>query len=222
MAQWDFMKLTNNMCELIGAIIGNGNIYDRRPSYVELSGHPTEDLIYFKKILTQLVINELSYNPRLFFHSSAVRIRISNKNFVIWLKSLGIPSGKFKFKRVLIPKKICISWKKTRNCIRGIFDTDGCVSFDKRPIYSQPYPRVVLHILNEDLLKQLYKILKDKKFNVTISKKESSIYLNGFNEVRKFLIRIGFSNPRHHNRIKSLYPNLMKYNSVKCPSSTAW
>ena len=65
------MNLTAEMCELIGAIIGDGNIYDRRICYVEITGHPSEDLLYFKKRLIKFVENELNYTPKIYFHSGA-------------------------------------------------------------------------------------------------------------------------------------------------------
>ncbi len=164
--------------------------------------------------MVPIIKNELDYIPRIYFYQGAVIFRINNKKFVSFLKSLGIPTGKFKSKNVLIPKIICNSWKKTKNCIRGIFDTDGSIYFDKRAVYSKPYPRVELHMSNLGLLEQLYSILKKHEFNVTISKKKSCIYLNGFKETRKFLTEIGFANPKHHRRIKRLYPNLITFNLI--------
>jgi len=208
------MELTDNMCELIGSIIGNGNIRDGRPWFVEMTGDSIEELTYFEDRLKPIVFNELNYNPRMYFHSGALRFKINSKEFVLWLKSLGMPTRKLKCHNVLIPEEICTSWEKTKNCIRGIFDTDGCVHFDKRRVYSQPYPRIELHMLNERLLEQIYHIMKKQGFNVTMSKKKPCIYMNGFKEVKKFLMKIGFANPKHHKRIKALYPNLITYNLI--------
>jgi len=208
------MELTNNMCELIGSIIGNGNIYDGRPWFVEMTGHPTEELTYFEGRLKPIVFNELNYIPRTYFHSGAVRFKINSKQFVIWLKKLGIPTRREKCHNVLIPEEICISWERSKNCIRGIFDTDGCVHFDKRKVYTRPYPRIELHMLNERLLEQITEIMKKRGFKIKMSKKKSCIYLNGFKEVKRFLVEIGFANPKHHKRIKALYPNLITYNLI--------
>ena len=94
------IKLTNNMCELIGAIIGDGNIYDNKGKFwVEMSGHPLES-DYFSEKLIPIIVNELKYTPRLFLHSGAIRFRICNKKFVLWLKELGIPTGRDKGKNV--------------------------------------------------------------------------------------------------------------------------
>ncbi|MBN2203379.1 MAG: hypothetical protein JW700_04310 [Candidatus Aenigmarchaeota archaeon] len=208
------MKLTANMCELIGSIIGDGNIVENRPWYVEITGHPTEELIYFDNRLKPIIFQELNYNIRLFLHSRGLKFRINNKAFVLWLKNLGIPTGKNKGKNVLIPEEISASWKLSKNCLRGIFDADGSVFFDNRSIYTKPYPRIALHMNNENLLAQISSILRKQGFNPTLSRKDVCLYLNGFEEVRKFLLRIGFANPKHHERIKNLYPNLVTYNLI--------
>lgn len=207
------MKLSKNMSEIIGAIIGDGNIYDKSVSYVEITGNIKEDKIYFENYLKLLIEEELNYTPRIFLHGGALRLRINNTKFVSWVKELGIPDGQNKFKNVLLPKKILNnSWRVQKSCIRGIFDTDGGVYFDKRKIYSRPYIRIELHVFNNNLLSQIYDILKSKKLPVVQSLKREALYFNGFENVKKFLENIGFSNPRHIEKIKTFYPQLIEYN----------
>jgi len=208
------MELTDGMCELIGSIIGDGNIYHKKQSYVEMTGHPTEELLYFNGRLKPIIYQELNYVPRLFIHSRGLKFRINSKAFVLWLESLGIPSGESKGKNALIPKEICNSWELSKSCIRGIFDADSSVFFDKRPIYKKPYPRIALHMYNEGLIMQISGILKSHGFHPKLSRKGLCLYLNGFDEVRLFLLKIGFANPKHHERIKNLYPQLVTYNLI--------
>ena len=211
------MKLTDGTSELIGSIIGDGNIVDKRPCYIEMTGHPKEELVYFNEILKPMIHQELNYDIRLFLHSRGLKFRINSKKFVLWLKSMGIPAGRSKGHSALIPKEICASWFLCRACIRGIFDADGSVYFDKRASYSKPYPRIALYMLNESLIMQIFDILKNKGFNAKLSRNKRNVlclYLNGFEEVKRFLVNIGFANPKHHERIKNLYPNLITYNLI--------
>lgn len=39
------------IAELIGAILGDGNFYDKRPYYVEICGSPVNDFRYFTNVL---------------------------------------------------------------------------------------------------------------------------------------------------------------------------
>ena len=202
--------LNKNMCELIGCIIGDGNIYDKRVCYVELTGHPENDFSFFQNKLMTIVKTELNYIGRLSIRSHGVRLRINNKAFVSWLKDIGIPSGAKKFERVLIPKIIisgsaeCVS-----ACLRGIFDTDGCVYFDKRKIYKNPYIRIELHMYNLKLLSQISYLLSTLGVESNISKKKSALYINGKEKVQKYLKIIGFSNLRHTTRINLVYPDML-------------
>lgn len=132
--------LTPDFCELIGSIIGDGNIYDKRSHYVEITGHPTADSFYFENFLLNTIENELGYIAKIKTRAGAIRIRINNKKFVEKIKEFGIPSGKGKFKKVRIPKYITKQpTEHIKACVRGIFDADGCVHFDKRKAYKRPY-----------------------------------------------------------------------------------
>ncbi len=195
------MKISEEMSELIGAIIGDGNIYKNR--YVEISGDRILDLDYFKQRLSPIIRKELSYTPFIRTGPFGVRLRINNKNFTFFLNKLGIQSGKGKTYNVRIPTVISKSRKRSKACIRGIIDTDGCLAFDKRRVYRTPYPRILLHIRNRGLSIQLYQIFLAKGFKPTFSIHNTrfgeayTVYLNGRVQVLKYIKEIGFSNNRH-------------------------
>ena len=206
------LKLNANISELIGVIIGDGNIYDKRPHYVEITGNPISDRYYFELYLMKLIYKNLHYSPKLFFREGGIRIRINNKIFVEWIKDLGIPSGKYKFSKVFIPKPIKKSRKYLKFCLRGILDADGCVTFDKRKVYKSTYIRIALRMKNPRILSEISLGMKTFKINTTLSHKREILYINGYKEVKKYLRIIGFSNSRHINRINSFYPELIRYN----------
>lgn len=39
----------------MGAILGDGSIYDKRPHYVEMCGNPINDLAYYENVLLPIV-----------------------------------------------------------------------------------------------------------------------------------------------------------------------
>ncbi len=211
------MELSPDMCEFIGAIIGDGNIYStKKHSWVEMTGNPINDYDYFTRRLVPIVSRELNYNPRIFVHSRGLKFRICNKKFVDELKELGMPTGRSKHATVKIPDKISADWDLTRCCIRGIVDTDGCVSFDKRVAYVTPYPRIALHMRNAGLISQIHDILITKGFNPkceieTIA--NTYLYLNGKEQVELYLKKIGFSNWNHLYRLGRIYPDLFRLNA---------
>ncbi|MBN2331077.1 MAG: hypothetical protein JXC85_04625 [Candidatus Aenigmarchaeota archaeon] len=203
------MRIKPETCELIGAIIGDGNIY-YKGNYVEIAGHPVLDEFYYNSFLKPLIISELGYYPKIRERYGAIRLRIDNKEFVLWLIGLGIPAGHGKFAKVVIPKKILVQFPDySKYTIRGIFDTDGSVYYDKRKIYRKPYIRIEFHMDNRRLLNQISGILHQLKLKPRPCKRKNSLYLNGYDEVKKFIITIGISNIRHINRIRKQYPELI-------------
>ncbi|KXA93393.1 hypothetical protein AKJ64_00675 [candidate division MSBL1 archaeon SCGC-AAA259E17] len=58
------MKLNGKIAELLGAIIGDGNLWsDDRHYRIELTGDPSLDASYFQ-YLSRIISNELGGNPR--------------------------------------------------------------------------------------------------------------------------------------------------------------
>jgi hypothetical protein len=71
-----------------------------------------------------------------------------------YFEAMGFPVGEkydiYLFDEILRKKEFI------RACLRGVFDTDGSVFFDKRPIYRNHYPRIDLHLENKRLVKQVH------------------------------------------------------------------
>lgn len=206
----DTFCITERLSEFIGTIIGDGNIRDRHPYYVELTGNPLLEVHYYTEILVPLVLSELSYNPKIYFHSGGIRMRINNKCFVMFLKSIGIPAGAGKFKNVNIPREIANNPQFCKACLRGIFDTDGGVHYDKRKIYVKPYIRIELHMLNRPLLSQINSFLANQGIASKLPKNRNSVYINGYNNVKRYIDIIGFNNKRNIDKISKYFPELTK------------
>lgn len=209
------MELNSDFCELIGFIIGDGNIRSHKTPYiVEITGHSKKDFLYYKNFLSNVIKNEIGYIAKIKIRANVIKIFVYNKNFAILLNELGIPSGKRKCKEVRIPDKIIKSSKENlKSCIRGIFDSDGCVYFDKRKIYKSPYIRIELHMANRPLVNQISILLKMLGVKNVVSKNKISICINGKEKVKKYLKIIGFRNMRHKKRISLFYPELLLFNA---------
>ncbi len=214
----DTFRLSEPMAELIGATLGDGNVYDKRPYYVEYTGDPIRDDCYFRHVLIPIVNDEISKNPRLFVRDLGLRFRIFSKSFVDWLKELGIPAGEAKGVAEA-PESITSNKSLMRRCVRGVHDTDGSVYFDLRPAYLTPYPRIELHMKNVGLVNQVSGFFDDVGIPYCYVGTKNSLETSGIDALRRFLQRIGFSNQHHLNRISRYYPELAKENC--CPTSLA-
>ena len=209
-------RISEPMVELIGATLGDGNIYDKRPNYVEYTGNPITDEYYFNHVLLPIVNKQTGKYPKLFVRDRGLRFRIYSKPFVDWLKKMGIPAGEAKGV-AKAPEFITSNRKLMTRCVRGVYDTDGSVYFDMRPAYVAPYPRVELHMKNVRLVSQVSGFLKDISITHSLVKTKNSIETSGVEALTNFLKRVGFSNIHHIIRIGKYYPELAKENC--CPTS---
>jgi hypothetical protein len=87
-------EITFNLCEFVGAVIGNGNLWtDGSRFRIELTGHPKLDVNYFN-YLSNLSSDLFGKKPYpLCTHERALRWRLQSKDAFILLQSLGVPTG---------------------------------------------------------------------------------------------------------------------------------
>lgn len=124
----------------------------------------------------------------------------------------GFPKG-VKFDKILIPQEVLDSSPENiAALIRGLFDTDGCVSFDNRAVYRKPYMRFHLTMYNPSLLDQVTKELA--KLGVTASRGNSKkcLQITNSTNIEAFLRNVGFSNPKHIHKILAVYPDFNDFN----------
>jgi hypothetical protein len=128
------IESTCELCEFVGAIIGNGNLWTDSLRYrVELTGDPKLDKEYFDYLsaIAELLFKKKPYVMRI--RQRGLRWRLQSKNAYSILRDLGLPAGKGKSHRVEIPEAIIQKgWDYTKWTLRGIMDTDGTLFFSKK------------------------------------------------------------------------------------------
>lgn len=202
------IPLTKDIGELIGAFIGDGftNKYGR--IYVtQFTGDAKLDKDYIISILQPIIKNiSKNSNPIISQFENTMRMTVYSKEFYDLLtKRFSLTAGK-KAYTVTIPGEILESkdQKIVDYCIRGIFDTDGSIFLDRRKAYNKPYVRIGLEMKSKELIKQVKKLLTERGINARETKNWDRIQINGIKECKKFVDRIGFSNKRHLDKIKSI------------------
>ncbi|MHA2248621.1 MAG: LAGLIDADG family homing endonuclease [Candidatus Hodarchaeales archaeon] len=123
------LKKDENLAEMIGIILGDGNI-DRKVILISFHSEATE---YIDKV-SLLVKTVFKYDPK--FHrrkkKNIIEIKIHSVVIVQSLLQLGLKMGDKVKNQVAIPK-----WIKTNDtlfisCIRGLIDTDGYIGKYKK------------------------------------------------------------------------------------------
>jgi hypothetical protein len=201
------LEISRELCELVGAIIGNGNLWTDGSRYrVELTGDPKFDKEYFDYLST-ISKNLFEKNPYpIHVRQRGLRWRLQSKDAFILLTKLGLPIGKGKSHRVTIPQTIVQKgWDFTKWSMRGIMDTDGTLFFSKKTYTYPIYPTIELRTCNAELAKQMQTLLTGNGFRARKRGNEEEGYhvaLYGIEMLNRWKAEIGFSNPKHANKVQ--------------------
>jgi hypothetical protein len=136
------MEISTELCEFVGAIIGNGNLWTDGSRYrVELTGDPKLEVEYFKHFsaFSNDLFGKKPYALRI--HERGLRWRLQSKEAYIMLQTLGVLAGNGKSHKVTIPDLILKKgWAYSKWTVRGIMDTDGTLFFSKKNISTTNLP----------------------------------------------------------------------------------
>lgn len=179
------------LAEFIGICLGDGYASGYQ---VGITLNFTADRIYI------LYVENLARNlfPGATFsvikrkRENAIDIRINSKTVVTFLKGMGIISNAKE-----VPGWILKKEGYTRACVRGLFDTEGSISFKLYKsrkgisVYKQ------LNFRNANMI--LMKFVKDSLVNLglkpTMTMKRS-LYLSNHESIDTYREKVGFSNPK--------------------------
>ena len=207
------MKLTAEVAEFIGILIGDGYIYTNKNKYIiGFTGNPITDKEYYK-YLKKLIEKSCQKTVKVTLRERGLRIAFGSKKISQFLiNELRIIHGSNKSENIIIPEIIVKDWNLLKYTIRGIVDTDGSVFVAKKPGVSA-YPSIEITTSSLRLAFQLKDILEIHGFRVAKIWKYKSklsrritykVALNGFKNLEKWIKEIGFSNPHKLGKAKKI------------------
>ncbi len=164
--------ISEKLSEIAGIHAGDGHLR-KNGEELEISGS-FEEKEYYDACVIPLFnsVFDLKLKGRYFLTKGTYGFRVSNLKIKQTLLELGFPLGK-KSDIVRIPEQILSSRDKTLQVafLRGLCDTDGSISFDKKmknsnffKKYRHFYPRVCFSTTSEILARQVYSLLKELGF----------------------------------------------------------
>jgi intein/homing endonuclease len=212
------MKIDGDLAEIIGIHIGDGCIsVNKRYKEYYLGGDISEEKDYHdqwvahlfnKKIMLPLAKKEVVYKkyPSIGIYG----FYIFDSRIVDFFKELGIGNGP-KI-NILIPNEITRDVLLVKRCLRGLFDTDGCIYFDKNrsaKLMKNNQPIIQLGSVSQGLIKQVFILLKKMNFyprlrKPYLGKKDKNpvhkILIYRRKDVIRYINEIGFKNPKHYTK----------------------
>jgi len=201
-------KLNNvKLAEEIGIHIGDGSMNNYNHTYLfSLRGHRIDDEKYYRAYISSLYKKVYGIDVKIREWPDVLGFQIGSKAIVTFKnRILGLPLGSKK--KIQIPEFLMNSKKLVLNCLKGIFDTDGSLSFEKKSRTIPYYPRIILSTTSIKLKDQLFNILHDLlEFNLSRwieiprNKNWSEIHricIRGEKNIKKWFRLIGSNNPKN-------------------------
>ena len=217
-------EIDDDLAYLCGVLAGDGSISFRESKYtyqLKCVGNPKDEKSFYFNVVGPKFKKVFGFIPNMRYHDSKTTFGflVCSKILTNYLiKVIGLPSGR-KYDSLRIPEIFLNNQQLLINFIRGAFDTDGCITFKKRyrnyPYYpvisiasrSEFFIRDIANILNKLGLK-IVEIYNYKKKDVRVELGYtviSRIEINGKNNSRLWIEKIGFSSPKHLEKIKKYW-----------------
>lgn len=214
------LELTPSLAEIVGVILGDGHIafgkkYKNSVSYtLFISGSASEDTDYYKDSFNPMFFNLFNKPLRISFNrNNELIVRLYSKSITKFFVNLGIGSGR-KVDNNYIPEIILNSDNEIKSSfLRGVFDTDGSISFKKDYWEKHSHPIIKVAMKSDRFISQLKNLLENLNFKVIFYKEDYfdkrffknsvryTIELAGKKNLKNFLSLIDFRNPRHLTKV---------------------
>jgi hypothetical protein len=162
-------EIDKYFAELAGAFAGDGWISKGNKGLtLFISGNPKDEKPYYKRIRFLFKkIFQITVNPRPFPYWGTFGVMVCKKEIINSFFSIGFNCGK-KALTVKVPNKIQKNKKLFSYFIRGLFDTDGCIYFQKSynknaSIWQKSVrhiPTVFFTSMSKELIDSTYKMNK--------------------------------------------------------------
>lgn len=196
-------EMTPLLAEEIGIHYGDGFLSDKRKEF-RVKGNKNDEKEYYDRFITELYKTLFNLDIKLKEYETTYGFEVSST--ALWdfkTKVLNIKAGKkdkISFPEVIKVNNIDI----LTSFLRGLFDTDGSVSFISKYGYQSYYPLISLTLKSEKVIKETNNILQMLGFNPKCysTGRYSSINLNGYKRLALYSKLVGWNNPKHLNKVK--------------------
>ncbi len=207
------LKITPQLAEICGIHAGDGYLRnDGKRRELDISGN-IEEKFYYDNHVIPLFENffNAEIQGNIFPSRNTYGFVIRERNIIEFLHKVGFPFGK-KTTIVEIPEAILNTNDKIikSRFLRGIFDTDGSLTFDRRhkgkyiefKMKYHYYPRIILSTVSEKLHKQCSVLLKNLNIHHTtqiyksddIKNTRYRIWVFGETQIQKWFKIVGCKN----------------------------
>ena len=187
--------------EFIGIMLGDGGMSNDHQITVSFNGEKDRYYaLYIQRIIEDLF--GISSTRRIRIEENRADIIVTGKSLIEFLEKMGIKKGNKVKNQVDVPEWIFERKEYQVSCLRGLFDTDGCVYQHIYEVKGKQYRYVKMCFRNYStpILESFKKMLNNLNFNAKLDNRQKAVYLHSPREVKKYISKIGTNNPRYKER----------------------
>lgn len=192
--------MSSKLAEFIGISMGDGSLTTYQAT---ISLNSTDDANYINYV-TKLAEELFGICPKInkLTSSNCTNIVFSSVELIEFLQSMGLPKGDKIRANLDIPEWIRCDDDYTKNCLRGLFDTDGSVYLETHNIDGRiySYPRLSFVSVSEALRESVFEAYLNLGIGAKI-RMNRSVNIERFTDVEKYFKIVGSSNTKHLSRI---------------------
>ncbi|MCX6738182.1 MAG: hypothetical protein NTY11_02095 [Candidatus Parcubacteria bacterium] len=195
-------KFSENLAEFVGIVLGDGSITQRQIT-ISLNAIDDRD---FGKFVVSLIKRLFDVPVGTYYkkEGNVINYSVSRSELVRFcVEKLGLKKGNKIKQQVDIPDWIKRNSKYSIACVRGLFDTDGCVFTHsyKSNGKSYSYKKLAFTSYSNPLRKSVFNILKKNKLNPRMFDNRD-IRIDSIKDVKAYFDIFGSHNPKHLKRYK--------------------
>ncbi|MBN2122204.1 hypothetical protein JW721_04070 [Candidatus Micrarchaeota archaeon] len=187
--------------EFYGIMMGDGCVSrypikgGKEKTSVVISGNSEKDRAYFEGFLVPLMgkVFGVRINSRKRRSSGTIDAVTCASHVSKWLVKHGFPVGMKGRELKMPPELMSLPPESVNNVIRGLFDTDGCVTARKDEGYKYPY--IFIWSISSRLREQVKSVLNKQGIPAYIH--GQTVVVRGCNNFKIWFKKIGSSNPRN-------------------------
>lgn len=194
-----YPRKSSLLAEFIGIMIGDGGVRNRYQ--ITISYNWKQDKAYANYI-QKLVKNLFGISSARYIRKElgSADIVVTGRNLIEFLEKSGIKKGNKVIYQIDAPDWIFERKQYQVACLRGLFDTDGCVYNHKYKVNGKWYSfaKIVFTSYSPPLCETIFHILKNLNFSPKLY--GHRVYLYKRAEVDRYFKEIGTNNPRYLER----------------------
>lgn len=189
------------LAEFVGIMLGDGGVNKYQTS-VTLSGKEQSYIQYVSKMVKKL----FGVNPKVYIlkDAKAVKVVVNRKQLVAFCQDIGLVQGNKVRQQASVPDWVKENKEFTKECLRGLIDTDGCFYNNSYKVRGKNYAYQKIAFTNSSLplILFVYEALNKLGIRSSIQRGRKEVRIAGGEDVSRYVKEVGTHNSKHLEKIK--------------------